>query len=250
MGTTDLEVAADILQLSGVVLLEGSTYSGKTTLGHALLRRADNRGRTCMRIVSPGHWGDKVHPDLKPTVLLDEVFGRHAMSREEVVAWSYNLDLLAEWCKTRQVEVVVTVRPHVLEAIRCYLPNSYVFNVMNQVSLGDGAKNSQGLPAYVQLVSGGNSFQGLHFISRSQFLPHSHHLHLHHLSSFLLSVLHSQKPLCLITSFCPPVTHSKQGLCLLTSFHPQAVHSQQRLGLSGSLPSICKVPIPRKAFAS
>ncbi|KAK7094359.1 hypothetical protein V1264_005934 [Littorina saxatilis] len=116
--TDDLEEASDILQETGRVILCGFTGTGKTTVGHALLRRCREEGFKPYILSKLEDWHAHIGPGRRSFVLIDDLMGVVRVNRQQYEEWTKILRNMLELIKTGDCRVVVTLYPHVLHELQ------------------------------------------------------------------------------------------------------------------------------------
>ncbi|KAK7094364.1 hypothetical protein V1264_005939 [Littorina saxatilis] len=116
--TDDLEEASDILQETGRVILCGFPGTGKTTVGHALLRRCREEGFKPYILSKLEDWHAHIGPGRRSFVLIDDLMGVVRVNRQQYEEWTKILRNMLELIKTGDCRVVVTLYPHVLHELQ------------------------------------------------------------------------------------------------------------------------------------
>ncbi|KAK7094354.1 hypothetical protein V1264_005929 [Littorina saxatilis] len=116
--TDDLEEASDILQETGRVILCGFTGTGKTTVGHALLRRCREEGFKPYILSKLEDWHAHIGPGRRSFVLIDDLMGVVRVNRQQYEEWTKILRNMLELIKSGDCRVVVTLYPHVLHELQ------------------------------------------------------------------------------------------------------------------------------------
>ncbi|KAK7094362.1 hypothetical protein V1264_005937 [Littorina saxatilis] len=118
MQTDDLEEASDILQETGRVILCGFPGTGKTTVGHALLRRCREKGFKPYILSKLEDWHAHIGPGRRSFVLIDGLMGVVRVNRQQYDEWTKILRNMLELIKSGDCRVVVTLYPHVLHELQ------------------------------------------------------------------------------------------------------------------------------------
>ncbi|KAK7094358.1 hypothetical protein V1264_005933 [Littorina saxatilis] len=116
--TDDLEEASDILQETGLVILCGFPGTGKTTVGHALLRRCREEGFKPYILSKLEDWHAHIGPGRRSFVLIDAILGEVRVNRQQYEEWRKILCNMLELTKAGDCRVVVTLYPHVLHELQ------------------------------------------------------------------------------------------------------------------------------------
>ncbi|KAK7094483.1 hypothetical protein V1264_006040 [Littorina saxatilis] len=116
--TDDLEEASDILQETGRVILCGFPGTGKTTVGHALLRRCREEGFKPYILSKLEDWHAHVGPGRRSFVLIDAILGEVRVNRLQYEEWKHIVHNMLELIKAGDCRVVVTLYPHVLHELQ------------------------------------------------------------------------------------------------------------------------------------
>ncbi|KAK7094366.1 hypothetical protein V1264_005941 [Littorina saxatilis] len=116
--TDDLEEASDILQGTGRVILCGFPGTGKTTVGHALLRRCREEGFKPYILSKLEDWHAHIGPGRRSFVLIDDLMGVVRVNRQQYEEWTKILCNMLQLIKAGDCRVVVTLYPHVLHELQ------------------------------------------------------------------------------------------------------------------------------------
>ncbi|KAK7094353.1 uncharacterized protein [Littorina saxatilis] len=116
--TDELEEASDILQETGRVILCGFPGTGKTTVGHALLRRCREEGFKPYILSKLEDWHAHIGPGRRSFVLIDAILGEVRVNRQQYEEWRQILRNMLELIKSGDCRVVVTLYPHVLHELQ------------------------------------------------------------------------------------------------------------------------------------
>ncbi|XP_070176005.1 uncharacterized protein [Littorina saxatilis] len=116
--THDLEEASDILQETGRVILCGFPGTGKTTVGHALLRRCREEGFKSYILSKLEDWHAHIGPGRRSFVLIDDLMGVVRVNRQQYEEWTKILCNMLQLIKAGDCRVVVTLYPHVLHELQ------------------------------------------------------------------------------------------------------------------------------------
>ena len=116
--TEEFEEASEILEQRKCVVLAGSPGSGKTTLGHALLRKFAYKGFTPYVITHVHDLLLHVGAGGKSVVLLDGTLGEVRVDRQEHKQWRAALRSLQPLCKSGACLLVLTAYRHIVRELR------------------------------------------------------------------------------------------------------------------------------------
>nr|KAG5701348.1 hypothetical protein BaRGS_006122 [Batillaria attramentaria] len=112
--TDDMDEAVDALDTHGRVVLCGPPGCGKTSLGHALLRRYRSKQFTPYIIAHVHDWHAHIGEGRRSVVLMDGTLGDVCVNRKEYKQWRAILRNVLSFNKTRDCLLVLTVYPHIL----------------------------------------------------------------------------------------------------------------------------------------
>lgn len=116
--TEEFEEAAEILDEHKSVVLSGTPGSGKTALGHALLRKFADKGFRPYVITHVHDVLLHVGGGGKSVLLLDGTLGEVRVDRQEHRQWRGLLRSLSHLCQSGSCLLVLTAYPHVVRELR------------------------------------------------------------------------------------------------------------------------------------
>ena len=102
------------VQDRGAIAIHGPPGSGKTALGHALLRHfAAADGYTPLILHSREEWRSHVGGDRKQVILLDSLFGEFSLDDSSLRGWAQTFPCMVEYVKSGQCLVIFVMYKHI-----------------------------------------------------------------------------------------------------------------------------------------
>ncbi|KAK7479534.1 hypothetical protein BaRGS_00029251 [Batillaria attramentaria] len=134
--TENYRSASRLLEQGGILVITGPRGSGKSCLGHALLRYFHTLDYTPLVLRRFEEWRQHVGGDRKQIVLLEHVFGQEAVDSDSVKIWDGVLGTMQDFAQTGKCLVVFTVNDHILPEIN----SEHSFRTLSRClfSLGKG----------------------------------------------------------------------------------------------------------------
>ncbi|XP_070206581.1 uncharacterized protein [Littorina saxatilis] len=115
--TSSFNTAMDHLQQKGLLLIQGPPGSGKSALGHALLRHYEGQEYTPLVLHRCEEWRAHVGGDRKQVVLLDGVLGEVCLDQASFTEWSKVFACLFRYAKAMKCLVVFVMYKHVFKEL-------------------------------------------------------------------------------------------------------------------------------------
>ncbi|KAK7495808.1 hypothetical protein BaRGS_00013028 [Batillaria attramentaria] len=115
--TPDFDKALDALEKCGCVVLCGPPGSGKSTLGHALLRRYHLKGFKHHNILSLEELNKHAGEVGQCIFLMDGTFGEARVNMMNYQQWRVIMPRVRELIKSKECVLVLTIYPHVLREL-------------------------------------------------------------------------------------------------------------------------------------
>ncbi|CAG2215818.1 unnamed protein product [Mytilus edulis] len=121
------------------VVIKGNPGDGKTTLAyHAMRRLINNQNKKPLQLFNYNEWTEFVIPDANLAIFIDNLFGEHTVSFDNVTHWSQRFPMIKASVSGGQhsTYVIICIRNDIYNQCQEMIYNEFLNSAMVNISQG------------------------------------------------------------------------------------------------------------------